>query len=93
MFKLLCQNPTEFKVIFIWQTDSNKIKMQLELFKSWSTLSIIQREQLEPRERKASHLQQPRGPVDVSRLLSVSEASVGSVDMEDTSLTDEDEDG
>lgn len=39
------------------------------------------------------HLQQPSGSVleAVSRLLSVSEARVGSVDMEDTSLADEDD--
>ena len=41
----------------------------------------------------SSHLQQPRGPADASRLLSVSEAKVGSVDIEDTSLTDDDDDG
>lgn len=31
--------------------------------------------------------------MDVSRLLSVSEAKVGSVDIEETSLTEDDEDG
>lgn len=41
----------------------------------------------------SSHLQQPRGPADASRLLSVSEAKVGSVDIEDTSLADDDDDG
>lgn len=41
----------------------------------------------------SSHLQQPRGPAEASRLLSVSEAKVGSVDIEDTSLTDGDDDG
>lgn len=41
----------------------------------------------------SSHLQQPRGPAEASRLLSVSEAKVGSVDIEDTSLTDDDDDG
>lgn len=35
----------------------------------------------------------PRGPADASRLLSVSEAKVGSVDIEDTSLADDDDDG
>lgn len=48
---------------------------------------------LPPSKRPSSHLQQPRGPAEVSRLLSVSEANVGSVDIEDTSLTDDDEDG
>lgn len=48
---------------------------------------------LPPPKRPSSHLQQPRGPAEVSRLLSVSEANVGSVDIEDTSLTDDDEDG
>lgn len=38
----------------------------------------------------ASHLQQPRGPAEASRLLSVSDARVWSVDMEEMSLTDED---
>lgn len=41
----------------------------------------------------SSHLQQPRGPADASRLLSVSEARVGSVDIEDMSLTDGEDDG
>lgn len=48
---------------------------------------------LPPPKRPSSHLQQPKGPAEVSRLLSVSEANVGSVDIEDTSLTDDDEDG
>lgn len=42
------------------------------------------------RRQAASHLQQPRGPAEVSRLLSVSEARVWSVDMEEMSLTEED---
>lgn len=41
------------------------------------------------RRQAASHLQHPRGPVEVSRLLSVSEARVWSVDMEEISLTEE----
>lgn len=44
------------------------------------------------RRQAASHLQHPRGPAEVSRLLSVSEARVWSVDMEEMSLT-EDEGG
>lgn len=46
-----------------------------------------------PTPGPSGHLQQPRGPADASRLLSVSEAKVGSVDIEDTSLTDDDDDG
>lgn len=42
------------------------------------------------RRQAASHLQQPRGPAEASRLLSVSDARVWSVDMEEMSLTDED---
>lgn len=42
------------------------------------------------RRQAASHLQQPRGPAEVSKLLSVSEARVWSVDMEEMSLTEED---
>lgn len=38
------------------------------------------------RRQAASHLQHPRGPAEVSRLLSVSEARVWSVDMEEMSL-------
>lgn len=45
-----------------------------------------------PPQGPSSHLQQPRGPADASRLLSVSEAKVGSVDVEDTSLTDGEDD-
>lgn len=41
------------------------------------------------RRQAASHLQQPRGPAEASRLLSVSDARVWSVDMEEMSLTDE----
>lgn len=52
---------------------------------------LYQADRPEPKETY-SHLQQPSGPADVSRLLSVSEANVGSVDMEDTSLTDGDDD-
>ncbi|TNN53368.1 hypothetical protein EYF80_036435 [Liparis tanakae] len=37
------------------------------------------------RRQAASHLQHPRGPAEVSRLLSVSEACVWSVDMEEMS--------
>lgn len=40
------------------------------------------------RRQAASHLQHPRGPAEVSRLLSVSEARVWSVDMEEISLTE-----
>lgn len=42
------------------------------------------------RRQAVSHLQQPRGPAEVSRLLSVSEAKVWSVLMDEMSLTDED---
>lgn len=42
------------------------------------------------RRQAASHLQHPRGPAEVSRLLSVSEARVWSVDMEEMSLMEED---
>lgn len=42
------------------------------------------------RRQAVSHLQQPSGPVEVSRLLSVSEARVWSVLMDEMSLTDED---
>lgn len=42
------------------------------------------------RRQAASHLQQPRGPAEASRLLSVSDARVWSVDIEEMSLTDED---
>ena len=42
------------------------------------------------RRQAASHLQQPNGPTEASRLLSVSDARVWSVDMEEMSLTDED---
>lgn len=42
------------------------------------------------RRQAASHLQQPNGPAEASRLLSVSDARVWSVDMEEMSLTDED---
>lgn len=42
------------------------------------------------RRQAASHLQQPRGPAEASRLLSVSDARVWSVDMDEMSLTDED---
>lgn len=41
------------------------------------------------RRQAASHLQHPRGPAEVSRLLSVSEARVWSVDMEEMSLMEE----
>lgn len=41
------------------------------------------------RRQAVSHLQHPSGPVEVSRLLSVSEARVWSVDMEEMSLTEE----
>lgn len=41
------------------------------------------------RRQAASHLQHPRGPAEVSRLLSVSEARVWSVDMEEMSLIEE----
>ena len=41
------------------------------------------------RRQAASYLQQPRGPAEASRLLSVSDARVWSVDMEEMSLTDE----
>lgn len=41
------------------------------------------------RRQAVSHLQHPSGPAEVSRLLSVSEAKVWSVDMEEISLTDE----
>lgn len=38
------------------------------------------------------HLQQPIGPAaETSRVLSVSEARVGSVDMDDASLADEED--
>lgn len=39
------------------------------------------------------HRQPSRGPVDASRLLSVSEASVCSVDMDEMSLMDDDREG
>ena len=42
------------------------------------------------RRQAASHLQHPSGPTEVSRLLSVSEARVWSVDMEEMSLTEVD---
>lgn len=42
------------------------------------------------RRQAASHLQHPRGPAEVSRLLSVSEARVWSVDMDEMSLMEED---
>lgn len=42
------------------------------------------------RRQAVSHLQHPSGPAEVSRLLSVSEARVWSVDMEEMSLTEED---
>lgn len=41
------------------------------------------------RRQAVSHLQHPSGPAEVSRLLSVSEARVWSVDMEEMSLTEE----
>lgn len=41
------------------------------------------------RRQAVSHLQHPSGPAEVSRLLSVSEAKVWSVDMEEMSLTEE----
>lgn len=41
------------------------------------------------RRQAVSHLQHPRGPAEVSRLLSVSDARVWSVDMEEMSLTEE----
>ncbi|CAG5867748.1 unnamed protein product [Menidia menidia] len=41
------------------------------------------------RRQAASHLQHPRAPAEVSRLLSVSEARVWSVDMEEMSLMEE----
>lgn len=41
------------------------------------------------RRQAASHLQHPRGPVEVSRLLSVSDARVWSVDMEEMSFMEE----
>lgn len=41
------------------------------------------------RRQADSHLQHPRGPAEVSRLLSVSEARVWSVDMEEMSLMEE----
>lgn len=41
------------------------------------------------RRQAASHLQHPRGPAEVSRLLSVSDARVWSVDMEEMSLMEE----
>lgn len=41
------------------------------------------------RRQAASHLQHPKGPAEVSRLLSVSEARVWSVDMEEMSLIEE----
>ncbi len=41
------------------------------------------------RRQAVSHLQHPSGPAVVSRLLSVSEARVWSVDMEEMSLTEE----
>lgn len=41
------------------------------------------------RRQAASHLQHPSGPAEVSRLLSVSDARVWSVDMEEMSLMEE----
>lgn len=41
------------------------------------------------RRQAASHLQHPRGPAEVSRLLSVSEARVWSVDIDEMSLMEE----
>lgn len=41
------------------------------------------------RRQAASHLQHPRGPAEVSRLLSVSDARVWSVDMEEMSFMEE----
>lgn len=41
------------------------------------------------RRQAASHLQHPRGPAEVSRLLSVSEARVWSVDIEEMSFMEE----
>lgn len=41
------------------------------------------------RRQAASHLQHPRGPAEVSRLLSVSDARVWSVDMDEMSLMEE----
>lgn len=61
----------------------------LKQFYQWLTNSPS----LPPPQGPSSHLQQPRGPADASRLLSVSEAKVGSVDIEDTSLTDGEDDG
>ncbi|KAG7260466.1 hypothetical protein CRUP_021517 [Coryphaenoides rupestris] len=42
------------------------------------------------RRQAASHLQHPSGPTEASRLLSVSEARVWSVETDERSLTDED---
>lgn len=41
------------------------------------------------RRQAASHLQHPRGPAEVSRLLSVSDARVWSVDIEEMSFMEE----
>lgn len=41
------------------------------------------------RRQAASHLQHPRGPAEVSKLLSVSDARVWSVDMEEMSFMEE----
>lgn len=41
------------------------------------------------RRQAASHLQHPRGPAEVSKLLSVSDARVWSVDIDEMSLMEE----
>lgn len=44
---------------------------------------------LSPQVSLLDHRQQPRAPAEVSRLLSVSEGNVGSVDMEEASADEE----
>lgn len=67
-----------------------KSERSWSIFKNYTLYHLAQ---TEGPKKDDSHLQQPSGPADVSKLLSVSEANVGSVDMEDTSLTDEDDNG
>lgn len=77
----------------LWAQDFVLWKQTPAVNLEMSVLCLGKNVWLSLKEAPSSHLQQPRGPADASRLLSVSEAKVGSVDIEDTSLTDDDDDG
>lgn len=57
-------------------------------FSGWGCV-LQRRKNTGLRRQAASHLQHPRGPAEVSRLLSVSDARVWSVDIDEMSLMEE----